>query len=68
MGQATILRKMTLKSVFHAGVMEGISVQQAIAQNRHTFLRWIYYNYSGITFTDDEWALLCSLESQRPGT
>lgn len=53
MGQATILRKMTLKSVFHAGVMEGISVQQAIAQNRHTFLRWVYYNYSGITFTDD---------------
>ena len=53
MGQATILRKMTLKSVFHAGVMQGLTVQQVIDQLRNTYLRWIYYNYSGITFTDD---------------
>ena len=53
MGQATILRKMTLKSVFNAGVMQGLTVQQAIDQFRHVYLRWVYYNYSGITFTDD---------------
>ena len=53
MGQATILRKMTLKSVFHSGVMQGLTVQQVIDQLRNTYLRWIYYNYSGITFTDD---------------
>ena len=53
MGQGTILRKMTLKSVFNAGVMQGQTVQQVIDQFMFSYLRWVYYNYSGITFTDD---------------
>jgi len=49
----TILRKMTLKSVFEAGNLAGYSVQHAIDLHRSADLRWIYYNYSRLTFTDD---------------
>lgn len=44
---------MTLKSVFEAGNLAGYSVQHAIDLHRSAYLRWIYYNYSRLTFTDD---------------
>ena len=53
MGQATILRKMSRKSVFDFGKHKDKSVQQLFDLLNIRYLRWIYFNMSGITFFDD---------------
>lgn len=47
------LRTLTKKSTFWFGKYEGVSIQQLLNLNRHTYLRWIYYNIEGISFMDD---------------
>lgn len=51
--ESILLRTLTGKSVLWFGKYNGVKVQQVIDLRSHTYLRWIYYNITGITFTDD---------------
>lgn len=47
------LRTMTIKSVFDGGKYKDHSVSQCIALHKESFLRFSYYNYDRVSFTDD---------------
>ena len=47
------LRTLARKSIIWFGKHEGLSVQCVINIRHHSYLRWLYYNYEGITFVDD---------------
>lgn len=47
------LRTMTMKSVFDGGQLEGLSVAQALGLGRIKLLRYIYFHYERISFTED---------------
>ena len=47
------LRTLTEKSTLGFGKFADMSVGQVIALNKTTYLRWCYYNLSGISFSDD---------------
>ena len=49
--ESVILRTLTEKSILWFGKYSGMSVQQVIDLKSQTYLRWIYYNMDGITFT-----------------
>jgi len=48
-----LLRTLTKKSKLGFGKYADIPIQQIFDYKQPTYLRWIYYNYEGITFTDD---------------
>ena len=51
--ESILLRTLTRKSVLWFGKYNGIKVQQVIDLRSPAYLRWIYYNITGVTFTDD---------------
>lgn len=51
--ESALLRTLTGKSVLWFGKYNGVKVQQIIDLQNPGYLRWIYYNYNGITFTED---------------
>ena len=48
-----VFRKLALGSVFGFGKHADWNVQQVINMNNHTYLIWVYYNSSHISFLDD---------------
>lgn len=50
---AVLFRKMTPKSVFNFGRFKGHTVDDLLRIGNVTYLREIYFNIEGITFTDD---------------
>ena len=53
MGQATLLRTLTEKSVMGFGKYYDLIVKYLLDLNKTTYLRWCYFNSSKITFTDE---------------
>ena len=53
MSESILLRTLTGKSVMWFGKYEGLKVQQIIDLHYKDYLRWLYYNVAGITFTKD---------------
>jgi hypothetical protein len=48
-----ILRTLTRKSNLGFGKYADIPIQQIFDYKVQTYLRWVYYSFEGITFTDD---------------
>jgi hypothetical protein len=69
MGQHTLLRTMTRKSLIKFGRYADYTVDQLIQLDKRHYLRWIYYNCEQITFTDDVLDLIHISEMQidKPG-
>lgn len=53
MGQVILLRTLTEKSILGFGKYAEMSIRQILDLHKSVYLRWIYYNLSGITFTDE---------------
>ena len=53
MGQVTLLRKLTEKSVFGFGKYNGLTIRQVLDLNHPQYLRWIYFNINEISFVDE---------------
>lgn len=51
--ESVLLRTLTKKSVLWFGKYNGLKVQQIMDLQNPGYLRWLYYNISGITFIDD---------------
>jgi hypothetical protein len=49
----TLLRKMAYKSVFNFGKFDGYTVEKLLELNHGSYLRFVYYNLSGISFIDE---------------
>lgn len=47
------LRTMAMKSVFDSGKYKDLSVVQLLSLNHHTYIRYCYYTYDKISFTED---------------
>jgi hypothetical protein len=63
--ESVLLRTLTKKSVLWFGKHCGLKVQQVIDIRCQTYLRWIYYNFIGITFTEDILEDLTITENRR---
>jgi hypothetical protein len=63
-----LLRKLSRKSILTFGMNEGFSVQALINLHKQSYLRWIYYNIKGLSFTDDLIEDLRIIEIIKPGT
>jgi hypothetical protein len=50
---ATLLRTLTFKSRLNFGKYSEMSVQQVIDIRKKRYIRWCYFNLSGITFTKE---------------
>jgi len=64
------LRTLTRKSLLWFGKYQGLSIQQIIDLRNQTYLRWLYYNYEGITFIEDilkQITIEGEREIQKPG-
>lgn len=48
-----LLRKLTEKSIINFGQFDGWTVGKILDMQKTGYLRWIYYNYEGLTFTDE---------------
>jgi hypothetical protein len=48
-----LLRKMTEKSILTFGMYKGMTVDHVLRLGKMDYLRYIYYNVVGITFTDE---------------
>ena len=53
MGQHTLLRTMTRKSLMKFGEYYEYTVDQLLQLKLHSYLRWVYYNCEQINFTID---------------
>ena len=53
MSSVVLLRKMTNKSVMNFGKYFDLTVQQILDTKKRKYLRWVYFNCSNITFTDE---------------
>jgi hypothetical protein len=53
MSSAVLLRKLTNKSILKFGKFAELTVQQCIDTKKKKYLRWVYFNCSNITFTDE---------------
>lgn len=51
--EAILLRTLTPKSILWFGKHEGKSVRQIIDLRDSQYIRWIYYNVAGVSFTDE---------------
>jgi len=47
------LRTLARKSVLWFGKHHGLSVQQLLDLHKATYLRWVYYNIAGVSFSDE---------------
>jgi hypothetical protein len=56
--ETILLRKLSLKSILNFGQYNGLSVQQIIDLNKQQYLRWVYYNYEGLSFIDEIFDLI----------
>ena len=68
--ESVLLRTLTKKSVLWFGKHNGLKVQQVIDLQLGTYLRWVYYNFTGITFTEDileELTITENRKIQKPG-
>jgi hypothetical protein len=71
MSESVVLRTLTGKSVMWFGKYEGLKVQQIIDLHHKDYIRYIYYNFSGITFTEEvlkEVAISNERVIKKPGT
>ena len=50
---AVLLRTMTRKSKFQFGKFKDLTVQEVIDLRKYAYLRQVYYNLAGISFSDD---------------
>ena len=50
---ASLLRKLSLKSIIGFGKYSEWTVQKVIDFHKKGYLRWVYYNINGISFLDD---------------
>lgn len=65
------LRKLARKSILWFGKHEGLSVQQIIDLQHHTYLRWVYFNCEEVGFLDeilDEIRVPEDMRIEKPGT
>jgi hypothetical protein len=53
MSSVVLLRKLTNKSIMNFGKYFDLTVQQCLDTKKRKYLRWVYYNCSNITFTDE---------------
>jgi hypothetical protein len=53
MSSVVLLRKLTNKSVLNFGKYFDLTVQQILDTKKRKYLRWVYFNCSNITFTDE---------------
>ena len=53
MSSVVLLRKMTNRSVMNFGKYFDLTVQQILDTKKRKYLRWVYFNCSNITFTDE---------------
>ena len=53
MSDIVTLRKLTEKSTLKFGQYHDIPIYNLLDLQRNTYLRWVYYNSSNITFTDN---------------
>jgi hypothetical protein len=53
MSSVVLLRKLTNKSVINFGKYFDLTVQQCLDTKKRKYLRWVYFNCSNITFTDE---------------
>jgi|ERR1035437_1365309 hypothetical protein len=51
--ESVVLRTLTGKSTMWFGKFEGLKVQQILDLYHKDYLRWIYYNVAGISFSED---------------
>jgi len=65
MGEATLLRTLTLKSILRFGKHAESSVQQIIDIDEINYLRRVYYHCSNITFIEDILILIGIREDER---
>jgi hypothetical protein len=50
---AVLLRTMTRKSVFHGGKYDNVAIQELLDAHKNHYLRWVYFNMSNISYTDE---------------
>jgi len=50
---AVLLRTMTEKSVIHFGQHKGQTIEEILRLGKKAYLRYLYYNVEGISFTED---------------
>jgi hypothetical protein len=65
------LRILTRKSLLKFGMYATLGVQQVIDLRHFRYLRWCYFNISGISFTDDileEIHISEQYKIEKPGT
>lgn len=60
-----ILRKLTRKSVLGFGKHADLTVGGLLKADRYSYLRWVYYNCSNITFMDNILDLISIPEEER---
>ena len=67
---AILLRTLSFKSIFWFGQYNGMSVNQLITIHKGSYLKWIYFNIEGISFTDevlDKIKLFPDVRIKKPG-
>ncbi|MFN9112092.1 MAG: hypothetical protein ACK5XN_18660 [Bacteroidota bacterium] len=52
MSDVVLLRKLTEKSTLKFGIYSDIPIYNLLDLKRYSYLRWVYYNSSNITFLD----------------
>tara|TARA_R110000782_G_C14466584_1_gene374128 strand:- start:53 stop:448 length:396 start_codon:yes stop_codon:yes gene_type:complete len=70
MSDVILLRKLTEKSTLKFGQFHDVPLYNLLDLNRYTYLRWVYYNSSNITFMDNILFRIGILESEfiiKPG-
>lgn len=70
MSDITLLRKLTEKSTLKFGQYHDVPIYNLLDLNRNTYLRWVYYNSSNITFMDNILMKIGILENEfinKPG-
>lgn len=69
MSSVVLLRKLTNKSIMNFGKYFDLTVQQCLDTKKRKYLRWVYFNCSNITFTDellDEFLIPVSYRFDKP--
>jgi hypothetical protein len=70
MSDVVLLRKLTEKSTLKFGQYHNVPLYNLLDLNRYTYLRWVYYNSSNITFMENILLRIGILESEfieKPG-
>lgn len=70
MSDVTLLRKLTEKSTLKFGVNSDVPIYQLIALKDKSYLVWVYFNCSKITFVDeilDQLNIPVEFRIQKPG-